>query len=323
MAMLELEAYSEKEFNRWNAFVDEAVNGTVFHKLDFLAYHKDKFSDNAHHLLYRKGDKIAAVLPLGIFKQGDKLVAKSPFGASWGGLVHGRNFSLKDAMQVVEQLKMYLKEKGVNELLITPTPQPYYQPYSAFFEFALISSGFTLCNRDVIHVVDLHEEEDVWKILDTKCRNQVRKGQQLFEIASGAQADEFYPVLQEDKQRLNAPITHTLEELQYLKSNFGNVFFDMAYNLADGGKAGVGYFKGNKHTVLTFYLAQNNAARGKNGLNALILEGMLRAKQEGIRFFDFGTSSSGGVIGNIGISEFKESFGAKGYFRDTYRLEIK
>lgn len=321
--MLTLRKYVEGDYEKWNQFVEDGINGTIFHRLDFLDYHGEKFKDNSHHLIWENGPKFYALLPLAVFVENGKCIAKSPFGASWGGFVHSGNLSLKNAILIVNELIDYLKSIRVDEIIFTPTPQLYYKRNNNFFEFAMLTAGFKLINRDIIHVVDLQEFTDTWDILDSKCRNQVRKGNQLFDINKDVEVSQVYSIIREDKERLKANITHTKAELEYLNGVLGSVSFDLAINKSDSSKACVCYFKCTDNVILTFYMAQETLARGKNGLNSLVFNGMLNAKNKGYKYFDFGTSSAGGKIINIGVSDFKESFGAKGFFRDTYKLSFQ
>lgn len=321
--MLQLRKAEATDKGRWDEFVENAVNGTFFHELGFLDYHGDRFNEQVHHLLWEKGPHIFAVFPMAIFNTENGRVAKSPFGASWGGLVYKDGFSVKNAILIVEGLLTYLRENNIDEVIITPPPFPYHKYYNGAFEFALMTRGFQLVNRDIIHTVDLSRSDLAMDILDSKCRNQARKGAQHFSIQKNVKAEEVYAIFKADKERLNATMTHSLEELLFLSGSKSRVTFDMAINTENSSKAAVCYFHCNSNALLTFYISQEEGAKGKNGLNYLLAEGMISAKSGGIKYFDFGTSSMGGNINNIGISEFKESFGAGCFFRDTYKLSFR
>ena len=85
--MITLKEYKKDYFDKWNKFVENSNNGTIFHRLDFLAYHGDKFKSNENHLIWFKGDEIIALMPLGIFEENGKRIAKSPYGGSYGGVI--------------------------------------------------------------------------------------------------------------------------------------------------------------------------------------------------------------------------------------------
>ena len=58
----------------WNKMVEESNGGTLFHKLDFLAYHGDRFSKNEHHLVFYNNETPYGIMPLAIFDEdGEKI----------------------------------------------------------------------------------------------------------------------------------------------------------------------------------------------------------------------------------------------------------
>jgi lipid II:glycine glycyltransferase (peptidoglycan interpeptide bridge formation enzyme) len=95
------------------------------------------------------------------------------------------------------------------------------------------------------------------------------------------------------------------------------IIMDVAYDENNNGAA-ICYFVGNSKGIMTFYMAQQTGALGKNGLNVLVINGMQKAIEEGYNNFDFGCSSIQGKIENMGVSEFKESFGSKAFIRKSY-----
>ncbi len=325
MANLTLKKYEPNLFGAWNKFVETSNNGTIFHRQDFLAYHGDRFKKNEHHLVWFKGDQIFALMPLGIFEEKGKRVAKSPFGASWGGLVIPSKFKLKYAMGIVESLVEYLKKRKISEFLVTPTPGCYYQELNSYFEFALTAFGSKLVNRDILNVTKIPEKEDeIWQVPDRECRNKIKNALSVFKIKENVSAKDFYPILLADKRRHHSAPTHSLADLVYLQKNLKNkIKFDLAVNIEDY-QAGICYFIGNKNCQMAFYMSQEDKAVGKNGINALVFKGFKNAACEGYRFMDFGISSINNQISNIGLVEFKESLGGHhGFIRDTYQLKIK
>jgi CelD/BcsL family acetyltransferase involved in cellulose biosynthesis len=325
MAPITLHDYSPGMTAEWNSFVETADNGTLFHRLDFLAYHATKFSSVESHQVWRKGRELFAVMPMAILNENGRRVARSPYGASWAGLVHRSGLKLKYAMEMVEILVDRLKAKGVDECIVTVPPVCYFSEYTNYVEFAMAAVGFALVNRDITHVAHLPgTAKAIWDAFDSKCRNQTRNGQRRFTHCPTATLDDFYRILVQDKARHGTTsITHSLTNLRYLRDTFdGRIEFDVATQ-ADGARAGICTFRMNDRAMLTFYLAQEDAALGGNGLNALIARSMERAVESGVRHYDFGTSTDRMRIGNIGVTEFKESFGAVGQFRDTYKVVLR
>lgn len=323
--MIELVEYEDKYYNKWNEFIENSNNGTIFHRLDFLSYHGNKFGENANHLMWFKGDHVFSVLPMGIFIENDSYMAKSPFGASFGGIVH-HNIKIKEAVDITATLKSYLKEKNIRRFSVTPPPFCYYLNYSNHIEYAMYSMGFIIRERLFTSVINLKNYNDPWEVFSGKSRNAARKAEKNFRILENAPAEEFYPILSEDKKRHNnATPTHSLEDLVSLKKLFPNsILFDIAVN-EKGAKAGMCYFRVNRNCLLTFYMSQEDQALSGNAMNLLIFNLVKKAIMENIPYIDLGTSlDKFHVMNNIlGVASFKESCGAVGYHRDTYELYVK
>ena len=60
--MIETVKYQNNMAKEWDAFIDSAHNGTIFHKQKFLSYHIDRnFTDSS--LLFKKRVKIVKTGP--------------------------------------------------------------------------------------------------------------------------------------------------------------------------------------------------------------------------------------------------------------------
>jgi hypothetical protein len=76
--------YEPGQATEWKAFLEASNNGTLFHDLDFLAYHPLERFDT-HHLMFRQNGKLIALLPAAIVSEpDDRRFLKSPYGASVG-----------------------------------------------------------------------------------------------------------------------------------------------------------------------------------------------------------------------------------------------
>ena len=326
MEKISIARYTSDSLDKWNQFVENSNNGTIFHRLDFLAYHGDKFKKNEHHLVFYKGDSIYGVLPLGIFNENGRTVAMSPFGASMGGIVYKKNLKLKYAIQMIELLVDYLIKLGnVDECLIIIPPMGYYNSYNNYMEFAMCSHGFVISNSEISHFVRTKSEK-IEDNFESRARNSIRKAiKEGNKIKFNDKIEVLYPLIIEDKKRqqLQTKPTHSLQDLLYLEKIFPDrVFADIAY-IKEIPVAGVVYFLVNKSCLLTFYLARATNYLNYNSMNLLIKERLLKAHKAGIKYLDFGCSSYKMQITNIGVAEFKESFGAAGYFKHTFILKLQ
>lgn len=323
MTGISVKQYVEGEEVRWNQFVSGSNNGTIFHCLDFLSYHGDRFKNNAHHLVWYKGESILAVMPMGIFEEEGKLVAKSPYGASWGGIVQPIKFKFERSAQVVDALLEYLRQRDIREVVLTLPPRCYYRQYSVYVEFQLMRAGFYIANREVTSVLPIFQGDSAEIYFEVRGRNSARKAEKSgVTVKQNDDLDVFYPILLGSKRKHEAVPTHTLDELIDLKRRFpGGIVADVAYIDADRPIAGALYFICNPLCILTFYLAHETEFSELNATNLLVRERILQAQRDRFKFFDFGTSTHG-MEPRPNIFKFKESFGSVGYFRDTYRLVL-
>ena len=321
MTKFKIIEYTPEWFNRWNSFIEESNNGTLFHRLDFLSYHKEKFSNNEYHLIVLKGEQIVALVPLAIFNSNNFIEAKSPYGASFGGIVHNNKLTLDQGLVIVDLIDDYFVVKKINQVSFTFPPINYFSNYSGYIDFALLRKGFNIVKREIFHVLSLEiDYRNQFEKYEGRTRTVLRKIQNDFYLEENVSVENFFPILLEDKMRLNSEPTHSFQEIIKLKELFPQrVFIDMAINKINKSKSAICYFISiiNK-VIMTFYIAQEVQAMGSNGTTFLLDYGIKKAIEQGYKYFDFGSSTFGYEVKNIGLSVFKESFGSNGYCRDQY-----
>lgn len=306
------------ELKKWDEFVETGNGGTIFHRLDFLAYHRDRFHKNEHHIAIYKGDAVYGLMPMAVFEQKGKRVAKSPYGGSCGGPVFQRPPTYADSHEVVEAILQHLAFHGVKELSVTMPVSACYRQYSETFALVLLERGCQCVNRDVSSLVYLDQGVPVFEGMKSRARNAVRKAQKSgVHITRGAPIEDFWPVLEKNCRELGIRPTHSFSEFKWLHEHLPErVYADVAY--VEGRCAGgIAYFVINQRVNSSFYLCQDSDHREKQVLSLLIYEALATAQSEGFSWFDFGTSSMK-MQGNANLFLFKEGFGAVGLFRDTY-----
>lgn len=323
MSEYKLLRFEPKYFERWNLFVEQANNGTLFHRLDFLQYHNDRFFENEHNLLIFKGDSIFGVMPLALFKEKGRNIAKSPFGGSYGGFIFKSALNYRTSKIIVAELLRYLKKIGVDEIHITPTISDFCSFPCDTFLLAMLEAGFAISNSDITSIVFLHKEDIIQSTFSSRARNAIRKANfEKIKIIQNANIDDFWTVMTKTFSRHGKNPTHTREEFIFLNKIFpDNVYCDLAYHQGIP-IAGIGYMKINKKTNSSFYLCSDEKYTHTQALTLLISSGIVESQIKGMTCFDFGTSSVS-MVGRENIFLFKESFGATGRFRNTYHFEFK
>lgn len=310
----------EKE---WDEFVEDSDNGTLFHKRAFLNYHpKDRFNDAS--IFVTKNEKILSVFSAAVIERDGKRILTSHPGASYGGFVYSSNLDFKEAHELVNILLDYGKSLKVDRIQMTIPPIIYQTKYSNYIDFALYRSGFTYLKRDVSSIVQLDFENS--KLLETyraEARTATKKAmKQGIKIIESESFEEYYEILKKNlKLRHNVNPAHTLEELKHLKKIFPSEIRLWGAFLKDKLTAGVCNFSVNSNVVLAFYISHDEAYQEYRPVNLLFYEIMKQYQHEKYRFLDFGIFTVN-MEPNWGLGRFKENFGARGIFRDTFYKDL-
>jgi len=307
----------------WDAFVNASDNGTMFHQRLFLSYHPaEKFRDAS--LVLKKNNKIITLFPALIVTKDGKKILSSHSGASYGGFVYNSNLNFQEAFELVDVLQKFAKEQKCDAIQLTLPPIIYLSKYSNYIDFALIKNGFTYLKREVSSVVQLDVPKD--ELLATyraEARTAVKKSvKQGVEIVECDQFSEYYDILKKNlKMRHNVNPTHTLEELLKIKKLYPAKV--RLWGAFVNGKiiAGVCNFSANNKVVLAFYISHDEEYQEYRAVNLLFYEIMKRSQDEGFKFLDFGIFTVN-MDPNWGLGRFKENFGARGIFRDTFYKEM-
>lgn len=309
---------SKKDLERWDTFVADSCNGTLFHRLAFLGYHGSRFSGKERHLVLKKGDESVALISCTVTEEAGTRIMRSPYGGSYGGFLLRRPPSYSESSAILNAFFAYVRLEGIGRICITPPLVCFSERPLDTFYFSMLEQGFQLINRDVSSVVGFSERTEVSEVVSSRARNMARKAMGAgVEIQHRAPLEDFYVPMGETFARHGVPPTHTREELADLVTRFPeNVYFDVAY-LAGKPVGGVCCFELTSQVITSFYLVQTVDGEEVQSLSLLVLKALERARSNGFTWFDFGTSTHA-MTARQNIFRFKESFGACGMFRDTY-----
>ncbi len=295
----------------------------MFHSRKFLSYHpEDRFEDASICVI--KNKKILAILPAVIVEREGKKVLSSHGGASYGGFVYKSNLNFKEAFDLVEILLDHGKKLKCDRIQLTPPPIIYQSKYSNYIDFALVKNDFQYVKRDVSSVVQLDIPKD--ELLTTyraEARTAVKKSiKSGVEIIECDRFEDYYKILEKNlKMRHNVKPTHSLDELLKLKKMFPDKVRLWGAFVGDTLIAGVCNFSANSKVVLAFYISHDEDYQEYRAVNLLFYEIMKKYQEENYKFLDFGIFTVN-MDPNWGLARFKENFGARGIFRDTYYKDI-
>lgn len=281
-------AYAAADERRWNEFVDKHPEGTFFHLAQWQDVLRQAFGHRSHYLLAEAGGEIRGVLPLALVSSAlfGRALISTPF-CVYGGIVcdgpEAHHALTEAACALARQLKVdYLELRNrrrqhsqwpVKELYVT-----FRKPIAAESEANMLA-------------------------IPRKQRAMVRKGIQK-ELRSRIDADArtHYALYSESLRNLGTPV-FSRKYLETLRRVFGDACEILTVMHTDMPVASVlsFYFRDE---VLPYYGGGGAAARPVAGNDFMYWEVMERARQRGVRIFDYGRSKRG-----TGSFDFKVHWG--------------
>ncbi len=319
--MIKIKKYIKDNHIIWDSFVLKANNGTLFHLRKFLSYHPDnRFKD--HSIEIYKNNTLLSIFPAADMIIDNKRMLVSHPGSSYGSFILNEGLSIKDAMDMVFKLIDYSIKKGFDGIQLTVPPAIYFKRASDYIEYSLLSSGFDYFKREVTSILIIEDTED--KILNKfkpSHKRALRKSKKLgVKTSITNRVDDFFLMLKNNlKVRHGVDPTHSLAELKSLIKLFPESIniFGAFYN--DQMIAGVLNINVKEGVALAFYITHKENFQELRPLNLLFFDIFKWGLINNIKVYDFGTFTEDGAA-NMGLGRFKESFGASGVFRDSFKI---
>jgi hypothetical protein len=259
-------------------------------------------------------------MPLAILTEGGVRTARSPYGASYGGLVTGEELSLKLAEELVGSLLEYLRGQGVQRLVVVPPPWLNFARPHDYLNFWLLKHGATCPASELTSYIEVREEPlESFSHSAVKAVRKAKASDVLVEESRDIEA--FYEILAENRRKFGVTPTHTLEEIRWLLRELPEHVKLFMARREGTPIAGSLVFRVNRRVILDFYWAHLDEHQGFRPINLLVYEITRWAYRNGFRIFDFGTQTID-MVPVEGSTKFKETFGAVGVFRRTYDLRL-
>lgn len=319
---MEIVEYSEEWKDRWDNFVLESNNGTMFHMQRFFDYHATgKFTFN--HLMFLEKGKIVAVLP-GSLKNG---LFESPIGASYGSIVTG-DIRFSFALELVSTLLDYGRNNGIKEFMLTPAPIVYEKYQNQNLDFAMLWLGFKFDLHYISSAIKLDKERDIISRFQSTVRRNVRKTLKNpdIRVEINERYDEFYPILLSNKARHNVKPTHSYEDLIKLKTLMPeNLKLFMLY-YKDKPIAGSSMFFCNNEVALCFYNMLLYDYEHLKPIHRIMYEVVKWSTENNYSYVDIGvsqdTKAENPMTPSLNLIDFKEKFDAKTVMRNTFYIKL-
>lgn len=323
---IRIEQYKPTRAAEWKQFLANSNNGTLFHDLDFLNYHRPgKFQ--THHLLFLENDILRALLPAAIEMDDGNPFLKSPYGASIGGFVLSSDLKAGTMLRMVKELQNYVLAQGLMGIELRIGPSTYLHSPDELVSFSLMANQFALSHRWLLFMARIEGPPETLldRLLSKTKRYDVRanlkKGLQPREVDSG-RLDDFFSLLSDTYERFGRLPTHSHEELADLLSRVPGKMrlFLCAYEGIE--IAGILLFVLNNIVANTFYICESEAHKRLCAPAVLVAHILEKMAIEGFRYLDLGPSVSD-IHFNQGVVFFKEGFGTRGFCRETWRWDSR
>lgn len=312
MKKIEIKKYQKEYYHLWNQFIADSVNGTFLFHRDFMEYHSDRFEDFSL-LVFDEKNKLVAVLPANAV--GDSIYSHQ--GLTYGGLVF-QDIKLIKVIQIFKSILFFLETNGFKKINLKSIPNIYHKKPAEQLQYVLFLIEAVLIRRDSLSVLDLESDFELARDRKSGVNRGVKNNLIVKETNDFKEFWETILIPNLSTKHNVIPV-HTLKEIEELKKKFPlnirqfNVYFNN--NIV----AGTTIFESDK-VAHSQYISANGTKNELGSLDFLhnhLLTNVFKEK----KYFDFGISneSSGKKI-NVGLSYWKESFGASTVIQDFYEV---
>ncbi len=320
---MEIINYTEEWKEKWDEFVLDSSNGTMFHMQKFFDYHEPgKFTFN--HLIFLDKGKIVAVLPGSILENGT--VFESPIGASYGSIVV-KDIKFRKALEIVSTLLDWGKKNGIKEFILTSAPMIYETYPNQNLDFAMLWKGFKYQLHYISSAIKLEKDRDIISRFSPTIRRNIRKTFKNpdLRVEVNERYDHFYPILLKNKAKHNVKPTHTYEDLIRLKELLPDRLKLFMVYLKDKPIGGSLMFYPNKNVALCFYNMLLYEYSQYKPIQRVMYEVVKDSTERGFAYVDIGvsqdTSAENPMTPSISLIDFKEKFDAKSIMRNTLHFK--
>ena len=302
---------STRDKLRWDRFVAESANGTIIQSQTFLGYHGDRFVD-ASIVAERVSDgHFVAVLPAAATGY---LVNSHP-GATHGGFIVSKELNFIESRHLFAKCLDMFSNSGFESMRYTPVPIHLHRAKFVADLHLLWEMGATIEARQVCSILEAGDE-----LGRTKNRRIARKaGVCVYQSEDLNVSHQIVSATLRDRHGVTP--THSIQELKELQRLFP-ADFKMYLAELDGVYVATAITLRMPSHIHFQYLASTETGRQVQALDAVV-EYVWRNRDSGREGLSFGASTdkSGRLI-NIGLQEFKEGFGARADFIESYHIPL-
>lgn len=318
----------------WDDFVEDSINGTIFHEQKFISYHKKgKFQDNS--LLFYSGNQIISIFPAAIVIKNGKKVLKSHPGTSYGGFVLSKRKNLKLNFELIYALEKYSKKNKVDLIEFRHSPPIFRKESLDQLDFALLHNGYKRLDEELSTCFELTRYRDMNESDVLDCFNKfgrskpkkninkaIREGLS-FRILQESEYKKYYEILCKNLTKHKASPVHSFEDIFKLKALYPKRVELYGVFLEDKMIAGYLIFQINKIGRHIFYGSVDYNYQEYRPTSYGLFKLIKTFADAGDVYLNMGISTEdGGKIINWDLFAFKESFNGTGTLRTYWQKNL-
>ena len=315
--MIHIVRYTADKKAEWDSFVRESKNGTFLFMRDYMEYHADRFDD--YSLMYYKDDKLLSLLPAN--KRGEALWSHQ--GLTYGGFVLTNKAHIVEIGEIFDKTIHFLHEAGIKEWYYKQMPTIYHQQPSEDDSYWLWRNGAEMVECNLMSAINLYSDIHISPSRRNNSNKLKREGWKIVCDTEGL-VRQFWAILSDNlRETYNSKPVHTLEEMERLKSLFPKNIICYGIVSPEGNLEGGTLIYISSQVVRTQYISATPYGKKHKALDLLLSHVVDYYKNEGYRYFDFGTSMADDDVNlNESLIQQKEGFGARGIACRTYKICI-
>ncbi len=311
-------AFDPGDAGIWDEFVAASLNGTFLHSRRFLSYHADRFHDLSLLVLDSRA-RVIGLLPAAAGS--DSGTVDSHPGITYGGLVHHGLLVGDQAIAALQAAATYYRDHGYRMLRYRAIPRPYFRETADDDSYALfrLNANRTRVDLAAGFVLAARKKPSHGRLHDLK---EAAKHGVVVEIRSSSWP-EFWVMLEGllASRYATRPV-HSLAEIIQLSQLFPEEIELILARVGSEVVAGTVLFHTARVTH-TQYLASSPNGRELGALSKVVEAAIERAQELGRACFSIGTSNEdGGRVLNVGLYQWKLSFGSGSFVHETFELPL-
>jgi hypothetical protein len=316
---VEIESLDAGQLDKWHDFLNGCPGATFYHSAPFQEHNRAK-CERPVYLLFRRKGKYVGGLPGGICKTEKGIELRSPFSASFAGLLFPEPPAVTSCLEVLRSLRAWCVGQALSSVRVEQTPDCYGQHYGGLLEYCFRVEGYDLSHYDLSHA--LHLAKDPLTRFSEAARRNYRRGYAAgLSVEPSKDLTASYALIRGHLDKLGGGASLDEDEYLAMTSLMGDRIWTLSvYHEGTEVAAGVFYALSAK-CLLLFWWAHKEEAQQLRPVNFLAHEVARRAYSQGFEYFDLGTTSADTVL-REGLARFKESLGGIGFLRKKFALAL-